>query len=133
MQESLSADRRLLLRRGARGEPFERALCHCTLCRATTGAPAVAWFTVLRSDFAYARGRPLRFASSAEAVREFCGRCGAQLTFAHRDYGDRVDITTASLDDPAAAPPVEQIYARSRLPWMANLDALPDDLDERPG
>lgn len=111
----------------ADGEPIERALCHCTICRGTTGAPALAWFTVTTAAFRYTAGEPRRYASSEEAVREFCGVCGTQLTFAHRDYsGDRIDVTTGSLDAPEAAPPREHIWVRSRLGWMADLHALPE-------
>ena len=121
------------IRYEADGAPFEQALCHCTLCRGTTGAPAVAWFTVEADGFRFVKGAPARFRSSAEAERTFCPRCGAQLTFVRHDYeGQRVDVTTASLDDPEAASPVEQIYVRSRLSWMERLDALPGDLHRRP-
>jgi len=111
----------------AGGEPTERALCHCSICRATTGAPAVAWFTVQRADFRYTAGAPAVFASTPQAERAFCGTCGCQLTFIHADYdGKRIDVTTASLDDPEAAPPVEHIWTRSRLAWMDALDGLPE-------
>lgn len=119
------------IRYEARGEPFERALCHCTLCRATTGAPAVAWFTVRRSDLAIT-GQLAEYASSPNATRGFCGRCGTQITFRADDYDDRIDLTTASLDDVEAAAPVEQIYVRSRPAWMATAHTLPDDLARRP-
>jgi len=119
------------LRYQAEGEPFERALCHCELCRRTTGAPAVAWFTVRESGFRLT-GEPVRYASSEHAERGFCGRCGTQITFRDAAYGDRIDITTASLDDPDAVPPAEQIWVRSRLGWMADAHALPDDLERRP-
>ncbi len=111
----------------AGGEPIERALCHCAICRATTGAPAVAWFTIQRADFRYTRGAPAAFASTPQATREFCATCGTQLSFVHSDYaGRRIDITTASLDNPEAAPPVEHIWTKSRLGWMSDLDRLPE-------
>lgn len=117
----------------AEGKPFERALCHCAMCRGTTGAPAVAWFSVTIAEFRYLAGEPVRFASSPEAEREFCGRCGTQLTFRHADYaGSRIDVTTGSLDDREGAAPVEQIYVRSRPSWMVRLSDLPGDLDRRP-
>lgn len=115
----------------AHGEPFERALCHCTLCRDTTGAPAVAWFTIKESDLRL-EGEMVAYASSDHAERRFCGRCGTQVTFKDADYGDRIDVTTASLDDPEAVPPAEQIFVRSRLAWMADAAHLPDDLARRP-
>ncbi|MHB8528326.1 MAG: GFA family protein [Caulobacteraceae bacterium] len=121
------------LRYEAGGEPFERALCHCSMCRGTTGAPAVAWFAVMRSEFRFTAGEPAAFASSAQAERTFCAHCGTQLTFAHKDYGDRIDITAASLDDPEAAAPVEHIWTRSRLSWMTDLDRLPEHtMQDRP-
>ncbi len=111
----------------AAGEPVERALCHCTDCQKTTGAPALAWFTVATDGFRFTQGSPTTYASSSQAERTFCGRCGTQLTFAHRGYnGERLDITTASLDDPAAVPPREHIWTRSRIPWMTALDGLPE-------
>ena len=103
------------------------ALCHCTDCRRTTGAPAVAWFTVRTGDFRFTSGAPARYASSAKAERTFCARCGGQLTFVHQNYkGWRVDITTASLDDPAKAPPSQHIFTASRIPWMTTLAHLPE-------
>jgi len=111
----------------ADGEPIERALCHCAICRAITGAPAVAWFTVQQGDFRHTAGAPAAFASTPKATREFCATCGTQLTFVHEDYaGKRIDITTASLDNPEAAPPVEHLWTKSRLPWMTDLDRLPE-------
>lgn len=111
--------------------PFERALCHCALCRATTGAPAVAWFTVNETGLTLTGDRTT-YASSDAATRTFCGRCGAQITFKAADYGDRIDLTTGTLDDIEAAPPVEQIFVRSRPTWMAAAHTLLDDLARRP-
>ena len=107
--------------------PFEPVLCHCTDCRAVSGAPAVAWFTVRAEDFRYVAATPARYAASSRAVREFCGVCGAQITFTeHRYAGEQLDVTTASLDDPEAVPPEHNIFVHSRLAWMTRLDALPD-------
>ena len=114
------------LRYEAKGEPYARALCHCTDCRAVSGAPALAWFTVKKDAFGFTAGAPVVYASSPEARREFCGRCGAQITYAQDRRGDEIDVTTASLDDPEAAGPLEHIWTRSRLAWMTGLDALPD-------
>jgi hypothetical protein len=111
----------------AHGEPFESALCHCADCRRTTGAPVVAWFTVRTADFRFTVGEPSRHASSYHAERRFCGRCGAQITFVDKAYaGERIDVTTASLDDPDAVPPREHIWTRSRIGWMKDTSGLPE-------
>jgi len=114
------------------GRPYHRTLCHCTICRGTTGAPAVAWFSVRPGELRFTQGEPCSFRSSAQATRTFCGTCGTALTF-RRDGLDEVDVTTASLDDPEAAAPEDQTYARSRLRWMDGLASLPRHDTTRPG
>jgi hypothetical protein len=122
------------IRYEAEGEPFEAAVCHCADCRRTTGAPAIAWFTVPTAGFRFVTGAPAAYRSSPHAERRFCPRCGAQMTFVDDDYeGARVDVTTASLDDPTLAAPREHIWTRSRIAWMTALDGLPErTMEERP-
>ena len=115
----------------ADGEPFDLCLCHCENCRRTTGAPAVAWFSVRPDAFRLIAGDPRSFASSAAGVRRFCGDCGAQLTF--RDSRlDELDVAIASLDDPSALAPRHQTWVSRRLPWMTELAGLPTYARERP-
>ena len=107
------------------GEPFNATFCHCSICRRTSGAPVVAWFSVKRAGLRWIAGTPTAFASSAVGLRRFCPRCGTQLTFEHRDFPDEVDITTGSLDNPEAVPPVDHTRTSSRLGWMRLCDELP--------
>ncbi len=39
---------------------------------------------------------------------------------------NRVSVTIASLDNPAAFPPLDQLGVESRLPWAATLADLPE-------
>lgn len=104
--------------------PFHRTLCHCTLCRATTGAPCVAWFTVPLAAF-HLQGAPARYHSSDHGTRGFCATCGTQLTFSDAGLPDEIDVSTGSLDDPAAAAPTSHIHTASQLPWLQFSDGLP--------
>ena len=115
----------------AAGAPFDATLCHCSICRAVSGAPMVGWFTVKLPAFRILVGSPVRYRSTAQAWRTFCGTCGTQLTF-QRDGADEIDITTCSLDDPEAVPPQDQTYARSRLRWAAGIGSLPSHSTVRP-
>src|SRR5262245_17491968 len=103
---------------------FGQTICHCTICRGTTGAPLVAWFTVAPNDFRIVKGAPTYYRSTKEAVRGFCPTCGAQVTF-KRDDLDEIDITTATLDDPNAVPPRDHIFTHSKLHWIKLADGLP--------
>jgi len=51
---------------------------------------------------------------------------GAPFTFESDDTPAEIDITTASLDDPAAVAPRDHIWTRSRLPWIRMADGLPE-------
>lgn len=108
------------------GEVYNATLCHCSLCRATTGAPAVAWFSVGVTSFLFTRGLPRSYRSTAHGTRTFCPTCGTQLTF-RKDNDVGIDITTASMDEPgdSEVAPRDQTYARSELPWMSSANALP--------
>ena len=114
------------------GVPFEESVCHCTICRRTTGAPHVAWFSVARAGFRL-RGEPARFRSSPRAVRSFCPRCGAQLLFERDDLPNELDVTTGSLDEPDRIPPKDHIHWDSAPAWGRVDDGLPRFAGERTG
>jgi hypothetical protein len=105
--------------------------CHCTICRRTSGAPFVAWFTVPADRFALLAGAPAGFASSDHGSRTFCPRCGTPLTFRSAKEPDVIDVTTCSLDDPAAAPPRDHTRTSARLPWLPLCDGLPAFAEQR--
>ncbi|HZM33694.1 MAG TPA: GFA family protein [Burkholderiales bacterium] len=113
------------IRYEAGGEPYNESCCHCSICRRTSGAPFVAWFTVPRKQFRYVSGAPARFASTPQATRAFCARCGTQLTFEHRGYPGEIDVTTCSLDRPELLPPKDHIFTASQLRWVHLDDGLP--------
>jgi hypothetical protein len=100
------------------GAPFNATNCHCSICRRTTGAPFVAWFSVRPHEFRFVQGQPAHFHSSAHGKRSFCARCGTQLTF--RSAGlDAIDVTTCSLDDPEQVPPADNTRTSRRLSWSS--------------
>jgi hypothetical protein len=105
------------------GEPFNKSICHCVNCRRTTGAPFLAWFSVLKSEFRFLSGTPARFSSSEGAERTFCPRCGAQLTFELLET-DEIDITIGSLDEPENVAPKDQIWAIRMLSWVPSIHEI---------
>ena len=119
------------IRYEAAGAPFHETNCHCSICRRTSGAPFVAWFSVPRPQLTL-RGEAKRFRSTAKGVRSFCPECGTQLTFEHEDFPDEIDVTTSSLDRPDAVPPRDHTRTASKLPWVRLADGLPDYREARP-
>jgi hypothetical protein len=107
------------------GTPFYETNCHCSICRRTTGAPFVTWFTVRTAEFVFQAGDPARFSSSEHGTRSFCPRCGTQLTFQSSYTVGELDVTTCSLDDPNRVPPRDHTRTSSQLSWVELSDGLP--------
>jgi hypothetical protein len=106
--------------------------CHCRICQRASGAPVVAWVTVPVDGFAYDRGTPVAYRSSAHGQREFCGACGTPLVFRSARTPTTLDVTIASLVDPAAVAPEYHIWRQSRVPWFETADTLPRHADAGP-
>lgn len=121
-----------VVRYEAEGEPWHETVCHCSICRRTTGAPVVAWFTVKAGDFRIVAGRPATFRSSAGATRTFCEACGTALTFQSDDHLGEIDVTSCSLDDPEQLPPKSHTWRASGLSWAGSADGLPAYPEKRP-
>ncbi|WP_194722181.1 GFA family protein [Noviherbaspirillum malthae] len=113
------------------GTPFHETNCHCEICRRTSGAPMVAWFSVPKTGFRLVAGKPTRFRSTALGMRSFCPQCGTQLTFENDNLPDEIDVTIVSLDDPDRLTPKDHTYVRSRLQWVKLADQLPQYQETR--
>jgi len=107
-----------LIRYEVLGEPCHITNCHCSICRRTTGAPFVSWFSVQPQEFRFTKGAPTYFRSTVNGRRSFCPSCGTQLTFEDSDEPTMIDITICSLDDPELLSPEDNIYIDSQLNWI---------------
>ena len=112
--------------------PSHETLCHCSICRRTSAAPCVAWFTVAASSLRLTSGEPASFRSSEHGTRSFCPRCGTPLTFRSDHTPGEIDLSTCSLDDPEAVPPRDHTQTGTRLSWARLCDGLPSFPDARP-
>lgn len=109
------------------GEPKVVALCHCSDCRRSAGAPMVAWAMFPESALTVTKGQPKTINSSGTAMRSFCADCGSGLFYRNAAIlPGLVDVQTATLDDPDALPPTVQIQVAERLSWMQHIHELPE-------
>jgi len=113
------------------GEPIVSVTCQCRSCRRASGAALVPWLHLDSECLSFTAGQPVAFESSPSVTRTFCGRCGTPLTYRRTDYGNAIDVTTCSLDDPDAFPPVLHVWASHALGWLKLADDLPR-FDETP-
>jgi hypothetical protein len=117
----------------ASGAATHPTLCHCNSCRRAAGAPVVAWVTFPLAEFSFTKGAPARHRSSPPVERTFCLSCGTPLTYRHSKYPKEIDVTTASLDDPAAFPPADHTWTSERIAWLELGDRLPRHARSRQG
>ena len=105
--------------------PDHAGYCHCRMCQRASGAPVVPWLTIASEAFVWTKGEPAAYRSSAKAERLFCGACGTQLVFREFGQSGELDVTLASLDNPAAVRPTHHIWTSSRIAWFDTADDLP--------
>jgi len=107
------------------GAPKRVGLCHCADCRRSAGAPVVAW-AIFGQDQLSFTGEVATYASSQDGRRQFCPRCGTGLFYLNDViFAGLVDVQVATLDDPDALQPIEQIQTAERIGWMRTAHALP--------
>jgi len=107
------------------GTATKRCYCHCRSCRLASGAPFVAWATFPSDRLRLVSGKLAEYASSESVVRGFCRDCGTTLTYAHRARPDEIDVSVATLDEPASLEPESHIWVSHKVPWVALDGALP--------
>jgi hypothetical protein len=109
------------------GEPQHVALCHCSDCRRSAGAPMVAWAAFAEDEFKLLQGELTTFNSSGAAMRSFCPKCGTGIAYRNAEMlPGIVDIQSATLDDPDALPAGAHIQTAERIGWMGAAHSLPE-------
>jgi len=109
------------VRFAAHGAPLSTGWCHCTICRRTTGAPALAWVTFPRDAVAIT-GEPALYRSSPVGERVLCPVCGAQIAY-RGDASPTIDLNVGVFDHPERYPPAAHGFYADHIPWF---DACPD-------
>jgi hypothetical protein len=61
----------------------------------------------------------------ADRIRSFAACCGTHLFFEDSKDSDGIDVTIASLDDPASFAPQKAIFLEDKLPWVVIDKSLP--------
>lgn len=113
------------IRYRATAAPLRGVICHCTMCRKHSGAPALAFFHFAAASFAWVGGGPARYRSSRYAERGFCRECGSVLSMHEEILADRVQVTAGSLDKPQRVQPDDHVWTEDQLPWLVLCDELP--------
>lgn len=107
--------------------PQKAHACHCRMCQRAVGGLFAAFAGAPVADFAWTRGAPAIFRSSNVAERGFCAACGTPLSYRGlQPEAKRIYVTIGSLDDPEAAPILENIGIESRISWVRFCETVPE-------
>lgn len=93
------------------------------MCRKSHGSPFATYVAAAAASFEWLQGEEhiVRYRSSDQAERWFCGRCGSGLP-EHSGHG-LAWMPAGCLDEDPGARPVAHIFTNSKAPWYA----IPDD------
>ena len=104
--------------------PVRLSDCHCIDCRRSSGAPYVTWGSVPAGDLRLWQGSTRRV-PHAGRFRFFAACCGTPLFFRDAVHSEWIDVTIASLDEPAAFAPEKSLWVEDKLPWVQLDPRLP--------
>jgi hypothetical protein len=101
------------------------ANCHCSRCRASTGAAFKPFAGIEREKLELTRGADTLLVFGEEnANHTRCGVCGSLLYSVVRD-GGYVHVALGSLVDAPTLRPTGHIFVGSKAPWFEIKDDLP--------
>lgn len=101
------------------------ANCHCSQCRASTGAAFKPFAGIEREKLEIADGADnLLIVGEEDANHTRCASCGSLLYSVVRD-GRYVHVALGSLVDAPAIRPTHHIFVGSKAPWFTITDGLP--------
>jgi hypothetical protein len=84
----------------------------------------VQWGSVPREDMVVTKGEPRQIVY-ANRIRSFAACCCTHLFFEDSKESDMIDLTIASLDDPAPFAPQKAIFLEDKLPWVVTDESIP--------
>jgi len=112
------------------GEYTMHVNCHCSICRKVHGSAYVTFLATDATNLRWLSGqdRIREYASSAEARRPFCPRCGSKVPSI---MGELALIPAGNIDGDIGRPLDSHIFVGSKAEWFDISDEAPQ-FDEYP-
>lgn len=106
-------------------EPIRTSVCFCRMCQKALGSYEAPFTSVGLGDFAWTRGTPGSFHSSADVERHFCRDCGTPLSYRNHT-AQHISLTVGSLDEPHRVRPQRQFVPEARPAFFGEIPTLPE-------
>jgi hypothetical protein len=114
------------------GPPLRGTICHCSLCRKSSGSAFQAWALFRKEQLSWTQGTPHIIQATPLVIRKFCHHCGSPLSFQFRDdHSDQIiGVTIGTLDTPNDVAPTRHNWVSEQLNWLNIIDELPRNLHD---
>lgn len=111
-------------------DPAMVGICHCRDCQMLSGTAFRVSVFAAEENFRLTRGTPRIYVKTAESgnrrAQAFCGECGSPIYATSVDDGPKAyGIRLGTARQFHELPPVRQIWHRSVVPWLPEMDGLP--------
>ncbi len=110
-------------------DPGEVTICHCTDCQTLSGSAFRTAVPAAREAFRLRSGQPKTYVKTAESgakrIQAFCPECGTSIYSSAVGDARIFMIRVGTTRQRADLPPKVQIWCRSALEWVTDLDSIP--------
>ena len=110
-------------------DPGAVRICHCTDCQTLSGSAYRVNVPTPATNFRLLSGTPKIYIKTAESGKKraqaFCTNCGTQIYASDPHEPLSYSLRVGTLKQRAELRPVQQIWYRSSLPWIMDIQDIP--------
>jgi hypothetical protein len=110
-------------------QPDDVSICHCADCQKLTGSAFRVTVAAEEANFRLKAGQPRLYIKTAESgarrVQAFCADCGSPIYATSAGDGPKTyGLRVGTIRQRQELAPARQIWRRSALPWVPDMDNL---------
>jgi hypothetical protein len=107
--------------------PTNVSICHCSICRKTTGTAFGVYIKVSESDLKLTDGADQLHSYSVtdNLSTQFCQACGSTIFATHTEYPGFVYVSLGAMTEDSGIRPMYHEFVGSKASWFDIQDSLP--------
>jgi hypothetical protein len=109
-------------------DPEKVGICHCTDCQKLSATAFTVYVPAPAEGFRLLSGTPKIYVKTGESgnprAQAFCPDCGSRIYASAVSEPKIFNIRVGTVRQRAELPPRHQLWCRSALPWVMNLEPL---------
>ena len=115
------------VRFGFESKPDNVSICHCSICRLTTGSAFGVYAKVSNTEFKLIDGADhLRSYNVTENLStHFCRDCGSTVFATHVEYPGSTYVSLGAMQEDSGIRPAYHEFVGSKASWFEIEDSLP--------